>query len=67
MTTADHPAAAHEEAHGPDHVHAYEFGVSEGNARVPRWLLAAFLALFGFFAYYIATQWDAQPSSARAK
>lgn len=53
--------------HGPDHVHAYDFGISEGNARVPRWLAVAFLSLLAFFAYYIVANWNAQPSSARMK
>ena len=67
MSTAD-TTADHEEAHGPDHVHLYETsGIAEGNARVPRWLVAAILSLFGFAAYYIAAEWNAQPSSARLK
>lgn len=67
MSTAD-TTADHEEAHGPDHVHRYEAsGIEEGNARVPRWLLAVVVALFSFAAYYIAAEWNAQPSSARSK
>ena len=78
MSTADstsaHPAAhpavhasGHDAPHGPDHVHVYETGISEGNKRVPPWLLAVVVALFSFFIYYVATQWGAQPSSARIK
>jgi hypothetical protein len=54
--------------HDEHHVHVYEHsGVREGNARVPRWLLAVVVALFAFFAWYVASQWNAQPSSARTK
>ena len=49
MTTAQTPAA-HDEAHGPDHVHVYDSGIVEGNARVPRWLVASIVALFAFGA-----------------
>jgi uncharacterized protein YqgC (DUF456 family) len=66
MSTAE-SNASHEEAHGPDHVHVYESGISEGNARVPPWLLAILISLFSFAAYYIAANWNAQPSSARVK
>lgn len=66
MTSAEHPAA-HDDAHGPDHVHTYDSGIAEGNARVPRWLVAAIFSLFAFAAYYIAAEWNAQPSSARVK
>ena len=70
MSTADSTSAHtsdHEAPHGPDHVHLYDSGISEGNARVPRWLLAVIISLFGFFVYYVSTQWGAQPSSARVK
>jgi len=66
MTTA-HTPAAHDEAHGPEHVHVYDSGISEGNARVPRWLVASIVALFAFAAYYIVAEWSAQPSTARAR
>ena len=59
---------APDEHHDEHHVHTYEAsGIQEGNARVPRWLLAVIIALFGFFAWYVVTQWGAQPSTARAK
>lgn len=59
---------AGEGAHGPDHVHHYATsGIDEGNARVPRWLMAILIALFSFAAYYIVSNWDAQPTSARVK
>lgn len=63
-------ASAHDEEapHGDDHVHTYETsGIMEGNLRVPRWLLAVVIALFGFFVWYIASQWGAQPTTARMK
>ena len=60
--------AEHEEAHGPDHVHLYATsGIHEGNARVPRWLLAILISLFCFYGYYLVSNWNAQPSSARVK
>jgi hypothetical protein len=61
-------AEPHGEVHDEHHVHVYETsGISEGNARVPRWFVAVILALFGFFAYYVVTQWSAQPSTSRMK
>jgi len=42
-------------------------GISEGHARVPRWLAAVILALLGFWGWYIATQWNAQTTSAQMK
>jgi uncharacterized protein YqgC (DUF456 family) len=60
------PATA--DAHDEHHVHVYEHsGLREGNARVPLWLLVAIVSLFGFFAWYVASQWGAQPSTARMK
>jgi hypothetical protein len=56
------------DAHDEHHVHTYEFsGIQEGNARVPRWLLAVIIALFGFFVWYVVSQREAQPSAAKAK
>ncbi len=60
--------AQDEGAHDEHHVHVYETsGIAEGNARVPRWLVAVVLALFGFFAWYVVSQWSAQPSTAHVK
>lgn len=65
------PVASHDavhDVHDESHIHVYETsGIAEGNARVPRWLLAVVITLFGFFAYYVATQWSAQPSTARVR
>jgi hypothetical protein len=75
MTSAELPAATSavpstggEEVHDEHHVHVYETsGIAEGNARVPRWLVAVVVTLLSFFVWYIATQWSAQPSTARMK
>jgi hypothetical protein len=54
--------------HGDDHVHLYvDSGITEGNARVPPWLLGVILLLFGFFGWYVVTQWKAQPNTAQAR
>jgi len=54
--------------HGDDHVHLYvDSGITEANARVPRWLLGVILLLFGFFGWYVTTQWKAQPNTAQAR
>jgi len=75
MTTASpsadspvaHDAAEHE-VHDEHHVHVYETsGIAEGNAKLPRWFVAVLVTLFAFAAWYIATQWSAQPSTARMK
>ena len=47
-------------------VHVYDAGITEGNAPVPLWLLAVLVALFAFGAWFVVTQWSAQPSAARA-
>lgn len=54
---------------GDEHdVHLYETsGIREGNARVPLWLLGVIVTLFAFFAYFLVTQWNEQPSSAQTK
>jgi hypothetical protein len=53
-----------------DHEGAYVYptsGIAEGHARVPRWLAAVIFALLGFWGWYIATQWNAQTTSAQMK
>jgi hypothetical protein len=63
-TTPPAPDAPHDE----HHVHVYEHsGLREGNAKVPLFLIAAIVALVGFFAWYIVSQWSAQPSTARVR
>ena len=52
--------------HDESDVYVYESSeIAEGNARVPLWLLAAILTLFAFFAFFIVTYWNAQPSTAQ--
>lgn len=65
----EHAAAAHDDApHGDDHVHLYvDSGITEANARVPRWLLGVVVLLFGFFFWYVYTQWSVQPNTAQAR
>ena len=54
--------------HGDDHVHLYvDSGITEGNARVPYFLLGVVVLLFGFFGWYIVTQWRAQPNTAQMR
>jgi hypothetical protein len=69
MTTSTDPYAPESsEPHGEDHVHLYPTsGIREGNARLPKWFVVAMLSLFAFFAWYVVTQIDAQPSTARIK
>lgn len=67
MSTAETLSPADDEAHGPDHVHHYETGISEGNARLPRWFVAFLISLLAFAAYYVVAEWNAQPTSARLK
>ena len=56
------------EAHGEDHVHVYETAeIHEGNRRIPTWFKVFMVAIFAFFGWYVITQIDAQPSSARMK
>ena len=60
--------ATHEAGHDEAHVHTYETsGISEADARIPRWLMAVIVTLFVFFGGYIVMHWSAQPSTAHAK
>jgi hypothetical protein len=53
-------------AHGPDHVHLYETsGITEGNRRVPTWLVVVFVSLIVFYFAYILLHWNAQPGTAK--
>jgi hypothetical protein len=61
--SATHADAPHDE----HHVHVYESGISEGNARVPWWLTAVILSLLAFYVYYLVAFRDAQPSTAHVK
>ena len=68
--SADSPVAHDlaDEVHDEHHVHVYETsGIAEGNARLPRWFVVFLVTLFGFAVWYVATQWSAQPSTARTK
>ena len=66
--TLDVPSSGGDEVHDERHVHVYETsGIAEGNARLPRWFVAFLVVIFSFAAWYIATQWSAQPSTARMK
>lgn len=62
-----HVEAATHEVHDEHHVHVYETsGIAEGNAKVPRFLLAVIVALFSFFVWFVVHEWSAQPSTAHA-
>ena len=53
---------------GDDHAYLYvDSGIREAHARVPRWLVAVILLLFGFFGWYVVSQWKAQPNTAQAR
>jgi hypothetical protein len=49
-------------------VHVYQpSGIREGNAALPLWFVVTMVALIAFHFWYMATQWNAQTSSARLR
>jgi hypothetical protein len=67
---AKSPDAPHGGYGDAAHADAYVYetsGIAEGHASVPKWLIAVILALFAFWVGYVATQWNAQSSSAQPK
>jgi hypothetical protein len=66
MSEETHDASEGADAH---EVHHFESaGITEGNAKVPRWFIGVMLALFTFFVVYVVTYLTGvQPSSAQLK